>query len=243
MRTLDYAAIALVMVASVCVEDLLSPSAQRFYADDRDLSYPNLPSVIPTWLSIVISVVTPVAAMLAALRMRGRKEETDATLTLFGMNITLTMIITIGLKTTVGRPRPHMLARCELGEKVLRATTTLFSMQDCMQPHRLHDAFRSFPSGHSSLAFSGLGFLALFAAKEAGLMHSPLHVYKVFLAMAPLLLAGFIAASRVSDYHHHPTDVLFGSGVGLLTAGYSWYMLQREMAGPQVVNQLDEESM
>ncbi len=66
----------------------------------------------------------------------------------------------------VGRPRPDLLARCKPTPGT--PTSTLVAIDVCTETdhHTLHDGWRSFPSGHSSFSFAGLGFLSLFFAGQ-----------------------------------------------------------------------------
>ncbi len=77
------------------------------------------------------------------------------------ISIILTTFITDVVKNSVGRPRPDLIARCK--PKKGTPEHELVTIDVCTETnhHILHDGWRSFPSGHSSLAFSGLGFLAL----------------------------------------------------------------------------------
>ncbi|KAJ5691782.1 hypothetical protein N7462_001205 [Penicillium macrosclerotiorum] len=82
---------------------------------------------------------------------------------------------TQGLKVLIGKPRPDLLARCNpdlskiatytvggLGDR-LQGAATLVSYELCQdQSSSLRiDGFSSFPSGHSSFSFAGLGYLTL----------------------------------------------------------------------------------
>lgn len=93
------------------------------------------------------------------LRPDGHK----AHVTILGLFITLILssFLTDIVKNSVGRPRPDLIARC----KPAKGTTGqgLVTIDVCTQTdhHVLHDGWRSFPSGHSSFALSGLGYLAL----------------------------------------------------------------------------------
>lgn len=80
----------------------------------------------------------------------------------------LTTFITDLIKNAVGRPRPDLLDRCQA-----MAGTPIDILVDvavCTQQnkHKLDEGFRSFPSGHSSMAFAGLGFLSLWLAGQLG---------------------------------------------------------------------------
>lgn len=171
------------------------------------------------------------------------------------LTFALTGAITNLLKSWVGRPRPDLLDRC----KPRSATpldayhSSLVNYTVCTVPldsSRLDDGFRSFPSGHSSSAFSGLVYLALcIRAALTSVVHRVTNSYayssaptepqgeeetntrtpppddpltpiafSVILPLVPVLVAAYIAVSRLMDYRHHPTDVLAGATLGTVVA-------------------------
>jgi diacylglycerol diphosphate phosphatase/phosphatidate phosphatase len=89
------------------------------------------------------------------------------------------------------------------------------------------DGRRSWPSGHSSLCFAGLGFLGMWfsglvldgiyistdqvdASRRIYLQSRAGRAWRFVLPFAPWLLAAYVAISRTQQYIHHPTDVLSG---------------------------------
>jgi len=93
--------------------------------------------------------------------------------------------------------------------------------------------------GHSSMSFAGLTYLALYFSGRLRLF-VPLsphgkHIYSYLLAAAPLLVASFVASSRVSDYRHRGSDVLGGTVLGIFFGiiGYRYYFPwpQSQLAG------------
>jgi len=86
----------------------------------------------------------------------------------------------------------------------------------------LHDGWRSFPSGHSSFAFSGLGYLAMFFASQMHVFRPRADLARVLLVLAPLLGAALIAISRLEDYRHDVFDVVVGSLLGGGVAYSTW---------------------
>lgn len=96
-----------------------------------------------------------------------------------------TLITNVTLKPLINRPRPYELR-------------TIEGLDTSLLPG---DA--SFPSGHSTVSFSG-AFALFWQNKKAG---------------APALaLAALIAFSRLYFYLHHPTDILGGILVGLVAS-------------------------
>ncbi|KAG6825501.1 hypothetical protein H0H92_003488, partial [Tricholoma furcatifolium] len=91
---------------------------------------------------------------------------------------------------------------------------------------------KSFPSGHSSTAFSGMTVLSLWAAgmtaawcfsvsaPPRSILASKLG--KFCLTLLPLCWASFVAISRIQDYRHHKEDVIVGSLLGIMAATVSY---------------------
>lgn len=76
-------------------------------------------------------------------------------------SIVMTLFFTDVIKNTVGRPRPDLIARCRPDNEASR--DGLVTIDVCMAPrdYVLQDGWRSFPSGHSSFSFAGLGYLSM----------------------------------------------------------------------------------
>ncbi|KAF9926397.1 hypothetical protein FBU30_003997, partial [Linnemannia zychae] len=133
---------------------------------------------------------------------------------------------------TVGRPRPDFLDRCfEIYDKAAAGTPVgtlmdpenmLSSSALCTRTDLLKDGFKSFPSGHSSFSFGGLGFLSLYLAGKLHLFDERGHIYKSIVVLAPLILAALIAISRVDNYRHHWQDVTVGAIIGAIFAIFSY---------------------
>lgn len=147
-----------------------------------------------------------------------------AHVTILGLFISLilTSFITDIIKNSVGRPRPDLIARC----KPKRGTPEhgLVTVEVCSETshHILHDGWRSFPSGHSSFAFAGLGYLALVFAGQMHVFRPHADLARALVALIPLLGALMIAISRCEDYRHDVYDVTTGSLLGILTALFSY---------------------
>ncbi|KAI0792018.1 lipid phosphate phosphatase 1 [Abortiporus biennis] len=128
-------------------------------------------------------------------------------------------LITEALKNRVGRLRPDFLSRCKWTQ----------SLETCSgKLDKVMDGRRSFPSGHSSTAFCGMMFLALWLAGTTGTwsFHRPSTARSLFsskqlrmlITVAPLGFATWVAISRLEDNRHHKEDVIVGSVIGIVTA-------------------------
>jgi len=91
------------------------------------------------------------------------------------MSSAAAFFITSGIKNLIGKPRPHALSVCQpdigdltpyivggFGESVLVSAAACTSTDKSL----IDDAFRSFPSGHSTTAAAGLVYLSLFLASK-----------------------------------------------------------------------------
>ena len=87
------------------------------------------------------------------------------------ISIALTIVITDTMKNAVGRPRPDLIARCKPEKDTPKRSLVTIAVCTETDHHILHDGWRSFPSGHSSFAFSGLGYLAVYAPLIAYIQH------------------------------------------------------------------------
>ncbi|KAG0045235.1 hypothetical protein BGZ83_009523 [Gryganskiella cystojenkinii] len=92
----------------------------------------------------------------------------------------------------------------------------------CTRTDLLRDGFKSFPSGHSSFSFGGLGYLSMYLAGKLHLFDERGHIYKSVVVLAPMILAALIATSRVADYRHHWQDVSVGALIGMVFAVFAY---------------------
>ncbi|KAL9030444.1 MAG: hypothetical protein Q9196_001428 [Gyalolechia fulgens] len=125
---------------------------------------------IPTGYNILYSAVLPLLIILLYTTLihpstapsTNRFHKPHVTILGLLISLLLTSFLTDTFKNLIGRPRPDLLARC----KPVPGTQShkLVTIDVCTEKghHTLHDGWRSFPSGHSSFAFSGLGYLSLY---------------------------------------------------------------------------------
>lgn len=123
-------------------------------------------------------------------------------------------------KVRIGRLRPDFIARC-IPEKHGAAVVCTGD------PSVVMEGRKSFPSGHSALVFSGLGFASLALLAHLADVETPRagQLWKGLVGLLPWGLALMVALSRISDYWHHWQDVLVGSLIGHCAA-YVAYRLR-----------------
>jgi diacylglycerol diphosphate phosphatase/phosphatidate phosphatase len=178
--------------------------------------------MITVW-NVAYSVVLPLCIfVLWAALFRPGVHKTNVTILGLAISIMLATFLTDVVKNSVGRPRPDLIARCKPKKSTPQHALVTIDVCTETEHHTLHDGWRSFPSGHSSLAFSGLGYLALFFAGQMHVFRPRTDLARVLLALAPVVGAALIAISRLEDYRHDVFDVTVGSLLGMLVAYFSY---------------------
>ena len=142
-------------------------------------------------------------------------------------------------KFTIGRLRPHFLSLCqpdygsvckEEGELYQHFVTedqaeVCHGLGGEISEKMLREARLSFMSGHASFSFYSATFLIIYLqARLNKIVESSsgqvtiakfFKVCRPFIQFGIFMLAFWIALTRISDYFHHPLDVIMGSLVGI----------------------------
>jgi diacylglycerol diphosphate phosphatase/phosphatidate phosphatase len=202
-----------------------------FSLDDRSKSYPHaLIQRVSSLQNILYAGVGPLGFLIVwAVLVRPGFHKAHVTILGLFISLFLTSLLTDIVKNAVGRPRPDLIARCK--PKLGTPAHELVTIDVCTETdhHTLHDGWRSFPSGHSSWAFSGLGYLALFLAGQLHVFRPRADLVRVLISIAPLIGAALIAISRLEDYRHDVFDVTAGSSLGMLVAIFSYRRYYRSL--------------
>ncbi|KAH8882236.1 PAP2-domain-containing protein [Thozetella sp. PMI_491] len=239
----DYVGFALLVTAYLLIQFFIEPFHRMFTLSDLRIAFPHAEHErVPLALDFVYAVFIPLGVLLLYNVVSGASPHKHH-VTILGMVISLILsaVLTDVVKNMVGRPRPDLLARCKPAPGT--PTDILVTIDVCTEthPHTLQDGWRSFPSGHSSFSFAGLGYLSLFFAGQmrifahssgSGSERSTLgeHAEKVvrgdllraLLCLGPLLGATMIAISRCQDYRHDVYDVVIGSLLGWTVTYWSY---------------------
>jgi len=165
----------------------------------------------------------------------------------FTLGALTTLLFTELAKYTIGRLRPHFLTLCqpdysesglckdEFGyprfviEDEEQVCLGLTSNGGNTSTKDLHNARLSFLSGHSSFSFYCATFLIVYLQASLSnfprsnkptirILYRTLKVLRPFIQFAIITLAFWIALTRISNYYHHPFDVVTGALVGIVFA-------------------------
>ncbi|POS80325.1 PAP2 superfamily protein [Diaporthe helianthi] len=186
----DYIGFAILVVAYALVSPALTPDAKLcklttptsnqqiallaepfhrlFYINDLAISFPHADvERVPVTLNVVYAAGVPLVVIVLANSLAGASRHKHHVAILgLAIALILTSFLTDTVKNTVGRPRPDLVARCKPAPGT--PENKLVGVDVCTETrhHVLHDGWRSFPSGHSSFSFAGLGYLSLFLAGQ-----------------------------------------------------------------------------
>ncbi|KAI5353186.1 hypothetical protein L3X38_006079 [Prunus dulcis] len=214
--------ILLVLAAIDLGLNLIEPF-HRFVGEDMmtDLKYPLKDNTVPFWGVPIIAVLLPLAVILVYYFIR--KDVYDLHHAILGLlfSIFITAVLTDAIKDGVGRPRPDFFWRCfPDGKGVFDPITK--NVMCTGSKSVIKEGHKSFPSGHTSWSFAGLGFIAWYLSGKVRVFDRRGHVAKLCIVFLPLLLAAMVAVSRVDDYWHHWQDVFAGGLIGITIASFCY---------------------
>ncbi|OCH94952.1 acid phosphatase/Vanadium-dependent haloperoxidase [Obba rivulosa] len=198
---------------------------REFSLDDKTIYYPFAEHErVPPVALFMICLVSPLIlqAIINALTVCSWWDLHTSYLGLI-LSLGITGTITQFIKLTAGRPRPDLIARC-MPMTAADPPLGLSTVSICTQTdsHIIDDGWRSFPSGHSSLSFAGLGFLAFYLAGKLHLFDNKGYAIKAWITLVPLSAAALVAVSRTMDNRHHWEDVLAAAILGMVVAWFAY---------------------
>ncbi|KAL6603834.1 hypothetical protein ACP70R_044195 [Stipagrostis hirtigluma subsp. patula] len=229
----DWVVLALLVVADG-VLNLIEPF-HRFVGEDMmpDLRYPLKGNTVPVWAVPVIAIVGPAIIIIGIyIKRRNVYDLHHAILAGLLFSVLITAVLTDAIKDGVGRPRPDFFWRC-FPDGVPRYDNVTGGVICHGDARVIKEGYKSFPSGHVSWSFAGLGFLSWYLAGKIKAFDRRGHVAKLCILALPLLLASMVAVSRVDDYWHHWQDVFAAGVLGLVVSSFCYLQLFPPPSGEQ----------
>lgn len=225
------------LVASIpffaCELKAVTPYARGFFCGDQSITYPYLETeAISDGVliagGIIITGLTIAVGECYRVRFRGVHSRAfvrnryvsclykELGSFLFGCSIV--MSLTNMAKLSVGRLRPHFLSVCNVTYASLNCTpgSYIADVTCNSHPKLVEEARKSFFSGHASFSMYTMLYLAFYL--QARFSWRGARLLRPLLQFMLVMLAVYTGLSRISDYRHHPTDVLTGFLQGGLTA-------------------------
>jgi diacylglycerol diphosphate phosphatase/phosphatidate phosphatase len=224
----DWVLAVLLFVYFFAVAEHAKPFHREFSLSDPTIQHPfaNDERVSGMQCLLIASMVPLFTIVGVAFYRRDRLKPAEdhihyIQLSVLGLLLSLTIngVFTDILKNWIARPRPDFLARC--GPAKGTDPVKMVTIAVCTAPlgqRVLTDGMRSTPSGHASISFSGLLYLTLWLCGHFRVTRPTSPVYKLLLAVLPVLGATYIALSRTQDYRHHFSDIVLGGLLGNLIA-------------------------
>lgn len=169
--------------------------------------------------------------LVAQIRIKSAWDASNAILGTTGA-VVLASLFQVIIKQLIGGFRPWFLDVCmpDISRAKTHNTTGLngvgfqkvmYTIDVCTQPNKrlLKTAITSFPSGHTTAAFAGFGFLFLWlnAKLKVWADHKPAF-WKLTLTILPVLGAVMIACSLTIDAAHNWYDIVAGAFIGCFVA-------------------------
>lgn len=227
-RVGDVILIPVVFLINSSVYYVGTPFERQFYVNDLTINHPFAEHErVPNQNNIFFSLFIPIAVIVLFTAILGHPTHKVylGYVSLLGLFVSFFVngLATDLLKNWIGRHRPDFIARC-IPKPDTPLNTLVFARDVCTTKDldRLADGFRTTPSGHSSTAFSGLGYLTLWLSGQLLTEHPLTGSWRKILASVPAFGASLIALSRTEDYRHHFVDVILGSLIGFAIARWSY---------------------
>ncbi len=182
------------------------------------------PAIITALISLLIPLPSSPSTPRSLIIRRKLWEWNTAWMGL-GLSLASAFMITEGLKDVAGKPRPHLLDLCKpdtspesigryrvggLGPDELTTSIPILVTWEICQTRdsaALHNAFASWPSGHSSFSWAGMLYLTLFLCAKFGV-----HIPVLLPSTSSKFISTFdeepspLSTIKAADSEHHYRD-------------------------------------
>ncbi|KAF6828988.1 pap2 superfamily protein [Colletotrichum plurivorum] len=204
-------------------------------------AYPMRNEIIPIWLAAFLASVIPIAIILVMqLRVRSFWDVNNAVIGLL-YSLICAAVFQVFIKFLIGGLRPHFLEACQpdlsrvtssqggiarAGYSAAGFQSLYVTKEVCTGDMKeINDSLESFPSGHTTAAFAGLGYLYLYLNAKLKVF-SDYHpaMWKLIVIYIPVLGAVLIGGALTIDEFHNWYDIFAGAAIGIVFAFSSYRM-------------------
>uniref|UniRef100_A0A2D4HRU6 Phosphatidic acid phosphatase type 2/haloperoxidase domain-containing protein n=1 Tax=Micrurus lemniscatus lemniscatus TaxID=129467 RepID=A0A2D4HRU6_MICLE len=235
-KTLVAVDIVCLLVASIpffiCEFGLVSPVRRGFFCNDSSISYPlqHPETITDTVLissgTLISFLAITVGEIFHVHHLPHRSRSTipnpyvialykEIGSFLFGCCVGQSL--TNMAKVAVGRLRPHFLAVCQPNFTHMACSAGYLEDYVCTGSRsKEKEARKSFYSGHASFAMYSMMYLMFYL--QARFTWQGARLLRPLVQFVLLMLALYTGLTRISDYQHHPSDVIVGLLQGALVA-------------------------
>ncbi|GFO38035.1 phosphatidate phosphatase ppapdc1a [Plakobranchus ocellatus] len=221
----------IIIIVIFVITDYAAPFKRKIQPEEVWLyRFPHSEDFIP-FKSLQIFIIA-FAIMIIWGIYQHNKNVQDAGSAILGITLSMYLSTTVTnfIKLVVGRPRPDFFERCF--EQPPEDINDLAEAKCDRDDEIVDQGYKSFPSGHATIAFSGMLYMSLYIAhtlKVFAQRHSRYSSIRLCATILPVVVAVLVAASRTADYHHHWQDVLVGSLIGLV---FAYMCFRQSFHGP-----------
>ncbi|KAH3674320.1 hypothetical protein WICMUC_003392 [Wickerhamomyces mucosus] len=229
----SYISLFFLLVISL-LSTITKPSTQYVNINDPRLQYPHIDphlDKITDSTGFILAFALPLLAILLGelvkvnfkvkkLLSKQKLEHFHGLILGFFSTSIITLAIVSVLKNWLSQPRPDFISRCQVDYKVIQNFKNIYKISDICQGDvlKIEEGLRSTPSGHSASSFAGLNYLSVYLFSK----FQNISVFSLILGYSPLVLATYIATTRLSDFKHSLFDISFGCTIGVVISLYIW---------------------
>ncbi|KZL63788.1 PAP2 superfamily protein [Colletotrichum tofieldiae] len=204
-------------------------------------AYPMRNEIIPIWLAAFLASVIPICIiLLMQIRIRSFWDVNNAVIGLL-YSLICAAVFQVFIKFLIGGLRPHFLEACQpdlsrvtasqggiarAGYNAAGFQSLYVTKEVCTGDMKeINDSLESFPSGHTTAAFAGLGYLFLYLNAKFKVF-SDYHpaMWKLIITYIPILGAVLIGGALTIDEFHNWYDIFAGAAIGIVFAFSSYRM-------------------
>ncbi|KAL3452358.1 phosphatidic acid phosphatase type 2/haloperoxidase [Aspergillus insuetus] len=231
----DAIGLACIIGCWILIQIFVTPFHRMFTLDNQSIQYPfAVVERVPVLWSVFYAGAIPILILMVwAAILRPSPHKVQVTILGFLTALMLTSLITDIIKNAVGRPRPDLISRCIPRKGTPESTLVQWTVCTQTNAHILQEGWRSFPSGHSSFSFGGLGYLSLFFSGQMHVFRPRTDLCRCLLVLIPIICALLVAISRLEDYRHDVYDVTSGSILGSIIAHFSYRRYYPSLRSPR----------